>query len=582
MPQQIKKEFLDFSTKGRATAVFPAADTSAAEIVAALDLKKYDAVILILGGAAGLEDKFKQRLIQLFGRGIARAAANANAVLIDGGTQSGVMAMMGQGVVDRGSKCSLIGVAPKALVQYPGSAIQSSVTLDPNHSHFVLVEGDEWGSELGTIFNLTNALTAKVPKVVAILASGGANARDEVVHAVRQNLPLIVIEGSGGLADEIAAVWKARPNLPEDPAMAEIICDGRIEFHLLSNTVEGAERLILRELRGDNVLYQAWETFADYDLNAILQQKRFELLQASILGVGVAATALAVIKQLFAPPDASVGLRSAWWWMRHLIIVLPILLTVLITAANRFKHGNQWMMLRASAEAIKREIYRYRTRTTSYGGWAPDQPSPEQQLSRKVQDITQAAMETEANLTTLESYDKKKGFPPYMKAGEGGDDGFKKLTPDRYIEVRLEDQLKYFNRTAVKIGRRLTILQWAVWLIGAVGTYLALVGQQIWVAVTTSIAAALTSYLGYKLSEDKLMKFNQARTELVNVRAWWNALSPDDQADQENVNTLVEHTEQVLKSELDNWVQLKQDVMAEVRKAAATTTENYPKNKPSV
>jgi hypothetical protein len=256
-------------------------------------------------------------------------------------------------------------------------------------------------------------------------------------------------------------------------------------------------------------------------------------------------------------------------------------LTLLITAANRFKHGNQWMMLRASAEAIKREIYRYRTRTTSYGGWAPDQPSPEQQLSRRVQDITQAAMETEANLSTLESYDKKKGFPPYMKAAEGGDDGFKRLTPDRYIEVRLQDQVNYFNRVAVKLGWRIAILQWAVWLIGAVGTYLALVGQQIWVAVMTSMAAALTSYLCYKLSEDKLMKFNQARTELVNVRAWWNALSPNDQANQENVNTLVERTEQVVKSKLDNWVQLKQNVMEEVRKVATVLKMN-PKIKTNV
>ena len=567
MPTTIQKETILFPNKKAAVAVFPAAQVTIADIVSALDLKKYDAVILIIGGADGVEDKFKQRLIQLFGRGIARAAANANAVIIDGGTQSGVMAMMGQGVADRGSKCSLVGVAPKGLVQYPGSAVQSTVNLDPNHSHFVLTEGNEWGSELETIFNIASELTSRVPKAVAILASGGDKSRDEVVQAVRQNLPLVVIEGSGGLADDISAAWKARPTLPEDPAMAEIISDGRIEFHRLTNSVEGAERLIMRELRGDNVLYQAWETFADYDLNAILQQKRFDLLQGTILAVGVTATTLAVIKQLFAPPDASVTYKSIWWWLRHLIFILPILLTVLITAANRFKHGNQWMMLRASAEAIKREIYRYRTRTTSYGGWAPDQPSPEQQLSRRVQDITQAAMETEANLATLESYDKKKGFPPYLKPeAEGGDDGFKKLTPDRYIEVRLEDQLAYFNRVAVRLGRKMTILQWAVWIIGAIGTYLALVGQQVWVAVTTSIAAALTSYLGYKLSEDKLMKFNQARTELVNVRAWWNALSPDDQADQANVNTLVEHTEQILKSELDSWVQLKQDVMAEVRK----------------
>jgi hypothetical protein len=578
MPQEIRKESILFPNNKRAVAVFPAADAKGADIIAALDLQPHKTVILIMGGADNIDDKLKPRLIQLFGRGIARAAANANAVIIDGGTQSGVMAMMGQGVADRGCKCSLIGVTPKALVSYPGSMVTSTtVNLDPNHSHFVLVEGSEWGSELATIFNLTSALTINAPGV-AILASGGSNARDEAVQAVRQNLPLIVIEGSGGLADQIATAWKARPALPDDPAMAEIVADGRIEFHLLNNSIEGAERLILRELRGDNVLYQAWETFADYDLNAILQQKKFDRMQATILALGVFATTLAVVKQLFAPPDTSVNYSSPWWWLRHFLIILPILLTVLITAANRFKHGNQWLLLRASAEAIKREIYRYRTRTTYYGGWSPDQPSPEQQLSRKVQDITQAAMETEANLSALESYDKKNGFPPYMKQAEGGDDGFSKLTPDRYIEVRLEDQLSYFNRSAIRIGRRLTGLQWAVWIIGAVGTYLALVGQQIWIAVTTSIAAALTSFLGYKLSEDKLMKFNQARTELVNVRAWWMALSPDDQADQENVDMLVEHTEQVLKSELDNWVQLKQNVLAELRKAA-TVADSSSKNR---
>ena len=536
MPQDVRTESILFPNNKRATAVFPATDASTADILAPLNVRPHKTVILIIGGANNIDEKLAPRLIQLFGRGIARAAANANAVIIDGGTKSGVMAMMGQGVADRGCKCSLIGVAPKALVSYPGSAVSATtVDLDPNHSHFVLVEGNAWGSELATIFELASALTIDAPGV-AILASGGAHARDEAIQVVRRNLPLIVIEGSGGLADEIAAAWKARPLLPDDPAMAEIIADGRIEFHLLSNSIEGAERLILRELRGDNVLYQAWETFADYDLNAMLQQKKFDRMQATILALGVFATTLAVVKQVFAPPDTSVNYSSPWWWLRHLLIILPIILTVLITAANRFKHGNQWLFLRAGAEAIKREIYRYRTRTTYYGGWSPDQPSPEQQLSRKVQDITQAAMETEANLSILEPYDKTKGFPPYTEAGSEGDDGFSKLTPDRYIEVRLEDQLNYFNRAATRIGRRLRGLQWAIWIIGAVATYLAYFGQQIWIAVTTSIAAALTSFLGYKLSEDKLMKFNQARTGLTNVRSWWNALSPDDQADQENVN----------------------------------------------
>jgi SLOG in TRPM, prokaryote len=83
MPQEIQKESILFAKNKRATAVLPAADTDVTQIVAALGLKKYDAVILILGGAEGVDEKLRQRLIQLFGRGIARAAANANAVIIE-------------------------------------------------------------------------------------------------------------------------------------------------------------------------------------------------------------------------------------------------------------------------------------------------------------------------------------------------------------------------------------------------------------------------------------------------------------------------------------------------------------------
>src|SRR6185295_3182740 len=181
-------------------------------------------------------------------------------------------------------KTQLIGVAPAGLVSYPGGPAEGT-PLEPNHSHFVLVDGNVWGSETGTMFNLAKTLITDKTPGVAILAGGGKNAVREVLQAVRQNLSLVVVEGSGGLADQIAAAWKQRAAEPDDPdpLMAEIIADGDIHLHLLSNPVKSVERLIIRELGGDNVLMQAWESFADYDLNANLQQKRFNRLQLAIL-----------------------------------------------------------------------------------------------------------------------------------------------------------------------------------------------------------------------------------------------------------------------------------------------------------
>jgi SLOG in TRPM, prokaryote len=250
MPPAITTKPIVFDNNREATAVFPSASATAKEIADALEINQPKAVLLVIGGADSFDEKLSSRLVQLFGRGIARAAAELNAVIIDGGTQSGVMKMMGQGVADRGFKSPLIGVAPLGLVSYPGSEDQGKTPLEPNHSHFVLVEGNEWGNETGVVFKLISGFSSKAPTLV-LLAGGGAVSKNESLQAVRQNLPLVVIEGSGGVADEIAAAWRAKPDLPDDPVMAEIIAEGRIEFHRLSNSVKGAERLLIRELGSD-------------------------------------------------------------------------------------------------------------------------------------------------------------------------------------------------------------------------------------------------------------------------------------------------------------------------------------------
>lgn len=572
MPPAIPTQSINFENNRAATAVFPPASAKAEDIIAALGLADHKAVLLVIGGADSIDAKLKPRLTQLFGRGIARAAANIGAVIIDGGTKAGVMEMMGQGVADRGFNSSLVGVAPRGLVAYPGSTGTGQVPLDSNHTHFVLVDGDAWGSETSTIFQLVAQLRKKVP-AVALLAGGGDTTRNEVLQAVRQSLSLIVVEGSGGLADELAAAWKARPDLPDDPLMAEVIADGRLEFHVLGSTVKGAERLIVRELGGDNVLLQAWDRFAVYDLNAILQKQRFDRLQMTILSIGLLATALAITKQVFEGRTPNWG--TLWWYVYYLLIVIPIVITILVTVANKFKQGNKWLLLRSGAESIKREIYRYRSRAGDYKGISPQLPAtggtpppplptPEQVLAQRLQDITQQAMRTEVNSSSLIPYPKDKDFPPYVKYS--GDDGFSVLTPDRYIDVRLTDQLSYYRRSAVKHELKLKLIQWSIYIIGGLGTLLAAINQQVWIAVTTALATALATYLSYQQTETTVTKYNQAATDLANVKSWWTALPADQQAKQENVDTLVKHTEDVLRSELDGWVQQMQNALAELRK----------------
>jgi hypothetical protein len=247
-----KKEIL-FSNGNRARLVAPPADMPAASVLKALDIEQPEALIIIAGGAAGLGESLKPRLAQLFGQGIAWAAADMHAMIMDGGTQAGVMAIMGQGVADQGRRSVLLGLAPAGKVSYPGQLAEGSTEdrapLDPNHSHFVLVEGNEWGGETETMYELAEELSREIP-VLTVLVNGGQVATHEVLQSVRQGWPIIVVEGTGRLADEIASAVREKT----EALGAEVAAIARYDRLVLFDINEGPEvlsKLIHQELFGE-------------------------------------------------------------------------------------------------------------------------------------------------------------------------------------------------------------------------------------------------------------------------------------------------------------------------------------------
>lgn len=546
-------------------------------LVRQLDLPDYGAVLAVIGSAATLDPQLLPRLAQLFGRGVARAAQQANAVLVDGGTQAGVMALLGEAVAGLGYRTPLIGVAPAVLVSYPQGPA-NGVALEPNHSHFVLTPGARWGDETRTLFGLVKALASPggQPRPAAVLLVGGGQvARTEVLTAVRLGLPIVALTGSGGLADELAAAWPTRAELPDDPTWAEILADGRVRFYPLKKSVEGLENTLLRELGDDPVLLQAWQIFADYDHNANRQQRKFDRLQRAIIGLGIVGPALALAQQLYAPPagpDANALTASSlwrsgqygWWALHQVLLLVPITLSLLVAVTNQFKQGNKWLLLRAASESVKREIYRYRARALTYAEAAATNPPGA--LAQRLEEITQRTMRTEVNTTSLVPYDRRRGFPPYTGPD---DDGLAYLNPARYVQVRLDDQFTYFRSKAVTLERQLKVLSWATLIVGAVGTYLAAIGLEVWIILTTAVVSGIGIFLGYRQVESRLGKYNQAASDLANVRAWWQGLPPEDRGTQATADAIVEHTEQVLQLDLDGWVQQMQSALAELHRNQA-------------
>ena len=581
MPNEnIQPQEIVFPNNNRAKLVTALRGTPMDGLIESLGISQPKNLILIIGGADKLDEKLTSRLTQLFSRGIARAAADAEAVIIDGGTQAGVMQIMGQSIVDRGRKSSLLGVAPAGKVTYPGAppiAGNDSAPLDPNHSHFVLVDGNEWGSETETLFEI--AAGFNVP-VLAILVNGGAIAKDELLQSVRRNWPVIVVGGSGRLADDVAGL-KKEPSEIEDPTLAEIVEEGDLRIFPITGALEDFERMLFSQSPNIKLLRDVWQRFATYDTNAVRLQTAFNKIQRWVLVLGLVAVLLALfekqglelvrrqqIKALTNQPQGPEStkpyktLEEALGTLRYPIIVLPILTAILLAYYNKFRPANKWILLRGSAEAIKREIYRYRSRTGEYSKDRLATNSRDDVFHERLEPVSRRLMQTDVNHGALKPYD---GPLPPKEVAQQNDDGFSFLTPERYIELRLEDQLNYYSNRTPKLEKQIKQMQVAILVAGGAGTLLAAVGAELWVALTTALSTALTTWLASRQLEETLVRYNQSAADLANVRDWWTKLSPAAKRNAKNIDQLVEVTEKVLETELSGWVQRMENALAQLK-----------------
>jgi SLOG in TRPM, prokaryote len=246
----MRKNTITFVNGNPAVVITAPGDASAKTILDALEIAAPHVVILLFGGAAGLDDRRKNQLAALFADGVTPIAAELGALIIDGGTQSGVMAIMGEALARSRGAVQLLGVAPKGKITNPeiagASKISDGASLEPNHSHFVLVDSNEWGSETSKMLELARAFNARV---VAILVNGGAIAADEALHSVRNGWGLLVMDGSGRFADELSAAVRDGQSAKSAKA-SEIARSGGVALFHVDEPAETL-KIQLRQMLGE-------------------------------------------------------------------------------------------------------------------------------------------------------------------------------------------------------------------------------------------------------------------------------------------------------------------------------------------
>ena len=123
--------------------------------------------------------------------------------------------------------------------------------------------------------------------------------------------------------------------------------------------------------------------------------------------------------------------------------------------------------------------------------------------------------------------------------------------PDRGRLCRApgSNQIDYYLRTAREQERQARWLRVLALAFGAVGTVLAALGLQIYVAATTALVAVYTTLVEFRQLETSVTFYNQASADLGSIRAWWNALPTMQQDTQETVDRLVDRAERITRAE---------------------------------
>ena len=327
----------------------------------------------------------------------------------------------------------------------------------------------------------------------------------------------------------------------------------------------------------DPLLERAWRQHADFDLAADKRSRRFYTLRKWIAWLGILTVLLAILVQGIFPLPLDTAEPPFRYYavlglaVKVLFILTPIVASALAALAlRRLAADGSFLVYRAGAEQVKKEIFLYRT-------VLPKDASRGAYLERRLDEIR---TDVEHNLGRKPDAATYKGPLPlsaYKKGSKqirhgGADPGYHDLSGEDYVTYRLKDQLDWHRDKIAQRGRERLVLTVGVLAAGALGALLAAFGGflAIWVALTASITAALLGWQELKKTDQVIKNYSRVILELDILYSHWQGLEREERT-QAEVERIVLGCENVLWTQNREYVRAMQSALnpADLEKDAA-------------
>ena len=306
------------------------------------------------------------------------------------------------------------------------------------------------------------------------------------------------------------------------------------------------------------ILEVAWRKFAQYDDTSVKRTASFTRLRRSILIFGVLATLLSILTTIYPAEFPQLGS----FILKILLVASPIIASVLAAIGNEYYSTGDWLVARAGAEEILRDMYLYRTILKG-------NPKRREWLERRLARVQRSVFRGMNGELVMETF--KGNVPPkprFYPEEPGNDNGFSDLSGEEYFKYRLENELRWHEKKIIVKQRERFRLQVSIYLMGALGAIIAAIATfgdsysnlAIWVALTASLTGALSVWQQLKNLEQVVRNYSKVIIELGIISDHWKNLTADERL-QSEVNRMVQGTENILWSRNVEYIKSMQEAL---------------------
>lgn len=297
------------------------------------------------------------------------------------------------------------------------------------------------------------------------------------------------------------------------------------------------------------ILEIAWMRYAQ--LNVYAKKRTAANLRSRrwIGFFGVTATLFAILTEIF--PARDYGLLGLIF--QGLLILSPIMGSALAAYASYSLSNGDWLVARAGAEEILKEIFTYRTvlqNTSKRREW----------LEKRLIEIQRSVYRGMNGELTMPPY--KGQFPPHYNPNDpSSDTGFKDLTGDEFFHHRLENQLAWHIRKVNDRQMERNRLQILIIVAGAAGIFLSIV-LPLWVALAASFTSVFIGWQELRNLDSVIRNYSKVIMELNILRDHWMNLE-EHQKTRTEFHKMVRSTEEILWSQNVEYIKAMQEALKE-------------------